>query len=81
LPTNKLLNDIGQQWDDIATYTRANWNERWIEWAPGADILKKIWASQGLSFDKQRDPLLLAEQITQPPVEIADLIRTLFGTP
>jgi len=81
LPPANLLDTIRQRWSHESAALEGSWAEHWAEIAPGSDVLAALWKSEGLAFQKRRDPMLIARRMTKAPAEIAELIRALFDSP
>jgi hypothetical protein len=58
-----------------ATCVGDAWDERWLELAPGADVLARAWPSIGAGgHDKQVDDPAIAAAMTEPPQLLHDFL-------
>jgi hypothetical protein len=68
-------------WQACEEGLAAEWDARWRELAPGADLLEAVFDVNGLRFDKGRDPALIARAMGAAPVELAELVREIVAGP
>jgi len=74
LPEADLLEVIAAAWDKEEEVVEAAWDEHWIELAPGADILERLYKARGLSYNKRTDGPRIAAHV-EPPREIIDVLK------
>lgn len=73
LPPGDLLDEIAAAWDREEQQVDEQWEERWLELAPGADVLERLFAEVGLTYNKLRDGQRLASA-SPAPEELRDAI-------
>jgi hypothetical protein len=69
-----LIRRIDALWAEAQQDVDNLWSNSWYEIAPGTDILKSLWASYGLSYNKQRDGRAIAAAMDRPPEELEDIL-------
>ncbi|MCA1702811.1 MAG: AAA family ATPase [Actinobacteria bacterium] len=72
---DSVVDLVRSNWNRVARAIDEDWDSRWRSIAPGSELLEAVWKEHGLSYDKRRDGLLLANAIEDPPAELLSPVR------
>lgn len=85
LVEGKLLGAVGHIAELTEEFRREEaevnqeWDERWQDLVPGADLLTGLFSHYGVRFQKARDGQALAYAMGQPPDELVDVVTALMA--
>lgn len=75
LPTaDELHRKIADLWAESEAAVNAAWEKRWLELAPGYDVLSRVWTALGGAYHKQVDGPAIAAAMNEPPQELKHLL-------
>jgi hypothetical protein len=76
---DEVAENIGTLWDEARELVDRDWDDRWRELAPGADVLERVWSKYGLHFHKEDDGRRIATLMSEPPEELLNVVETFIG--
>lgn len=72
---DEIRTQIDEAWDRNAEEIEADWDLRWRELVPGADLLDDLWQRYlGRGYSKSSDGVLIASQMPSPPEALARIL-------
>jgi hypothetical protein len=74
-----ITKQVPDLWSEQQSSLEKTWDERWIEIAPGSELLEAVWNAHGGRFDKGRDGPQIAIEMNAPPNELEHAVRTFLG--
>jgi len=71
MPGPELLEQIAERWAAVEAEIVGEWDEHWMELAPGEEILDSLWRTYAAAgYDKDKDGLAIAQAMAVPPEEL-----------